>query len=103
MSKPAFTPGPWGVEHTDEKLWVGPMRAEGGKVADVVAPIEWGRDYRPDFLSKQEANAHLIASAPDLLQATVALYSLLATDARYEGSECMDMARAAISRARGEA
>ncbi|OWQ97980.1 hypothetical protein CDQ91_10190 [Sphingopyxis witflariensis] len=48
-----------------------------------------------------EANARLIAAAPELLQATAACFALLATDARYDGSECLELARTAIANATG--
>jgi hypothetical protein len=103
------TPGPWSLPHfaapgvncecgyvlTDHLM---------GAICTVHASGE-GDDWvnggdNPKF-AQAVANARLIAAAPELLQATLALYALLATDARYEGGECMDLARAAILKATG--
>ncbi len=67
---------------------------------DVICELQ-AIQVKREAIIQIEANARLIAAAPDLLQATLALYALLATDARYEGSECMDIARAAIAKATG--
>lgn len=97
------TPGPWGVERTDTMLWVGPLRHEGGKVAEIVAPIAWGRDYRADYLAKQEANAALIARAPDLLAENERLREALRLVAKaeynptqWQAIELKNVARAAL-------
>lgn len=102
MSESKHTPGPWGIEHTNVGIYVGPMRADGMKVASIVAPIEWGEDYRDDFLARQETNALLIAAAPDLLYAL----RLLVQDVQdYEVWQrpcyAVDVARAAIAKAEG--
>lgn len=63
----AHTPGPWGVysvlKHSGPKGGPGSVRdiATGGKVARVHS--------RTEDTMAQEANARLIASAPDLLEA----------------------------------
>lgn len=66
MSKP--TPGPWGVERTAHRSWIGRLRSDG-KVEDIVCStdcdpllIEWARE-------RNIANARLIAAAPELLAA----------------------------------
>jgi hypothetical protein len=67
MSK--HTPGPWGIESDKFSLiWIGPMRPDGIKVADIVVRLDHGSDYRPEYNARQEANAKLIAAAPELLQ-----------------------------------
>jgi len=62
------TPGPWGVEQTSVSNWIGRMRADGAKVEYIVAHTD--RDYlRDDVLARNDANARLIAAAPELLEA----------------------------------
>jgi hypothetical protein len=61
----AFTRGPWGIERTAQRAWVGQLR-EDGKVSSIVCStdcdptlIEWARE-------RNLANARLIAASPDL-------------------------------------
>ncbi len=62
------TPGPWGVEQTTVSNWIGRMRADGSKVEYIVAHTD--RDsLRDDVLVRNDANARLIAAAPELLEA----------------------------------
>jgi hypothetical protein len=59
------TPGPWGVEQTTVSNWIGRMRADGSKVEYIVAHID--RDsLRDDVLVRNDANARLIALAPEM-------------------------------------
>jgi hypothetical protein len=63
------TPGPWGIETTEGSLWVGPMRASGAKVDEIVVHLEHGALYRHQYSERAAANAKLIAAAPDMLAA----------------------------------
>jgi hypothetical protein len=61
MSGAKHTPGPWGIKH---RQWVVAKRGEHeGEI--VVAPTYW-MDHAP---LEAEANARLIAAAPELLAA----------------------------------
>lgn len=60
------TPGPWGVERTDNHNWVGPMRPGGQKVASVVVSLERGTGLTPAASNRSDADAALIAAAPTL-------------------------------------
>jgi|688.fasta_scaffold591235_3 hypothetical protein len=88
------TPGPWFVG-TKPGVWAGPVvKADGGNkgVAFVVGPP-----------AVDEANARLIASAPELLAALKRLLPLWEEAIGYE-ADYMDMAnfaRAAIETAEG--
>lgn len=65
------TPGPWTVwPHLvgDGYHHVGPT---GGSLVALLPHIEWGQPGRP--IDEQEANACLIAAAPDLLAALMAV------------------------------
>lgn len=107
MSENKFTPGPWKV------------RENGGFMQAVEAKKDWlvykcGKDYMGRV--ELEANARLIAAAPDLLQALVNLVSAYSEpDDRVccNGVDCgcfgatkhqeaEHYARAAIAKARGE-
>lgn len=90
----AHTPGPWdvcrrahlhGVQHVDHS----------GKMYDVCR-VDWHSFYKPDH--RAEANARLIAAAPDLLEA---LQAILHTydDGGVPLNKAFRMANAAIARA----
>ena len=92
MSK--HTPGPWSFwADRNMRLQVGP--SPNYTVAKMmVTPIEG-----------QQANASLLAAAPELLDALVQMVSVfLDTEGRHGESEndAMDAARAAIAKATGE-
>lgn len=94
MVEPEFTPGPW-VGSPDG--WS--VRASDYRVANVVATS-------PDGERRHEANARLIAAAPDLLAALEGLIASTEAVARehpdelWLGSE-YEAAKAAVKQARG--
>lgn len=102
MSK--HTPGPWW--HDDD----GFVRADVGTSGDFVysAPVadpHATKDIDPD---EREANAHLIAAAPDLLAACEAVLPIIESldSAKEEGDDDEPLAaqlRAAIAKAKGKA
>ncbi len=59
----------WGIEETDEMFWVGPMRQDGKKVADIVVGLPRSCNYREEYNTSQRERARLIAAAPDMLDA----------------------------------
>lgn len=92
MSK--YTPAPWIARPIDKAGWV-----------DIVLDIkdynhpQWGLPFVSCKFFDQEANARLIAAAPELLEALVdlvAFYPLDSTDA------VITSARAAIKKATGD-
>ena len=108
MSKIEHTPGPWAVED--------PMGAEIGLsiVQDGLKTYEWEfiamacqstagdeRMGRQRFISpeEQEANAHLIAAAPDLLEACRLLIGADGEGMMF--SDRVNKARHAIAKAEG--
>ncbi|MDB5350989.1 MAG: hypothetical protein JWN86_2236 [Planctomycetota bacterium] len=114
MTNTKHTPGPWAIqknvwhERPKELTLVAPDRRhssyrtihpvkEGGELAKYPIAMMNG-DPRPR--SENEANARLIAAAPELLEA---LEVILGSDG-YE-VDCIgrDMVRAAVAKARGEA
>ncbi len=91
------TPGPWATSKAkprrvtaNGKIICNGVLANGPGKANVKAEAE------------ALANARLISAAPDLLQAALGCWALLESDPRYEGSECKEMARAAILKAEGD-
>jgi len=94
MSK--HTPGPWEIEghyHFGYRWISGPEHSQ-------LAQVVWCMEYE-DRSPSCEANAHLIAAAPELLEA---LENLLKVHEGEGGTQhhAGDMARAAIAKAKGE-
>lgn len=80
------TPGPWRANSS----WI-----EGPKMALRVAVVDWPkRGCAPKSADEAEANARLIAAAPDLLKALIGVVAV-ADRATVE----FDRARAAIAKA----
>lgn len=98
MSKQEYTPGPWTVEHhVDED------RVAGHKDGyTYVKMMRFGR-FETRWAKVQggggDADAHLIAAAPDLYEA---LGGLLGQDVRYD-ADVLHRALAAYAKARGDA
>lgn len=97
------TPGPWRVgpypghvESMDGRLVAGCMGRQSAKDSD-------------DTNAVNEANARLIAAAPELLEALEDVMERFGTQLRLQGygrefkEEMLDKARAAIAQAKGEA
>lgn len=78
MSKPAFTPGPWswmrGLEPYSDQHTLSP----GVLIAN-------GTDGTPDGDAIDQANAHLIAAAPDMYEALLAAKVVIEMMERPEG------------------
>ena len=74
MSKVGHTPGPWEVDE-HEGLVYRPMPEQGANAADFVCSISTGKP-------EAEANARLIAAAPDLLEACEAVLKALLHDTK---------------------
>ena len=95
-----FTPGPW---------YVGTGTYEGRNIYSVASVTDDdGFTYQPIVASAEDdgikcwdANARLIAAAPDLLEALGALLERYVLAIGNEGIECLK-ARAAIAKATGE-
>ena len=87
----AWTPGPWEVHRANTTRLGWDVQTEGGK--DLVA------------FNLREANAHLIAAAPELYAALDAALGALiecGCDDNDMGASAIASARLALSRARGE-
>ena len=95
-----FTPGPW---------YVGSGTYEGRNIYSVASVTDdEGFTYQPIVASAEDdgidcwdANARLIAAAPDLLEALKWMV-LRTEEGGYSDGKCLEEARAAIARATGE-
>lgn len=101
MTETKFTPGPWKVHPVDDCTVVA---SDGSEVAAIDG------DYnQPDTWPIMEANARLIAAAPDLYEALVDIEQMIhnCADAPRNPDSLPMMvlhhARAAIAKATGEA
>jgi hypothetical protein len=65
MSESSFTPGPWVFNPLCARVDCGELSKIGGLLP--VCALLWPTDERSE--AETEANAHLIAAAPDLLEA----------------------------------
>jgi hypothetical protein len=67
-SETKFTPGPWSRSEDDEWRIDGPDVASGIAVCDVKNAADWPEceGATPENIAECEANANLIAAAPDL-------------------------------------
>ena len=97
MTDTKHTPGPWVWEH-----WKMGLTAQNG--TSVLAYYDYeGMSLHGKTEDEHEANAHLIAAAPDLLEA---LEAIVATwdGPKYNHfmADNIDLARAAIAKANGQ-
>lgn len=102
----AHTPGPWVFEHDEDDdkfvVWLDPNH---GYYQSQRAPIEREAWFlRDDQRAEAEANARLIAAAPELLAALIDVlaYVGFATAENQPAEGALANARAAIEKARGE-
>ena len=98
-----WTPGPWFVAANEEffEIRTGERQYQGGLVADVCSSRYWfdGGKHRAGGIA--EANANLIAAAPDLYAALDRLCRALVHD-HNKNIDYWTEALAALAKARGE-
>ena len=111
-----YTPGPWGLEHSN--VWPWEMRITGPDMTMDRVAYSTGqkslddmrcakgfphqdRDKIIEAIREQEANARLISAGPDLLEACEALLERYRIMVAADGPECLQ-AIAAIAKAKGE-
>lgn len=85
------TPGPWAIEEGDRETHI-----VGGEAILAYCP-DW-----PCAPQEQEANARLIAAAPELLEAAESLLDVVGVRIDDPRIAQFDALRAAIAKARGE-
>jgi len=96
------TPGPWAIRHTPRCHSAPPFLEilSGPTVIGELFNDQTNYDNEPTG-GEGEANARLVAAAPELLTAVELAYEIM--DAQFDGEfpECMQQIRAAITKARG--
>jgi hypothetical protein len=109
MSELKTTPGPWVIQ-TPEQIGYKPSIGTSTNLADpnycTVCDVRGpGIEYKTPS-TEGEANAHLIAAAPEMYEALQLLYIDALADLRMEESEIKGgtllLAKTALSKARGE-
>jgi len=95
----AHTPGPWWIDEDGDYLCIceGEVNEYGER--EEVATLACNR---PSLLLCQPANARLIAAAPELLEALVAMRDEFTSNGTDSQHNACRMADAAILKARGE-
>jgi hypothetical protein len=91
-----FTPGPWTLSEDEDRIHAVNCPDDGG---DIICEF-------PDALASNErwlVNARLIAAAPDLLEALVAIDLARHTDAPCDWEKATRLSDAAIAKATGAA
>lgn len=96
MAETQHTEGPWSLINIEGKLC-----PASGRMSILTVVYEDGRDFAAVY---NDADAHLIAAAPDLLEALKALelqalQSNVNSTSNEWGREALDLARAAIAKA----
>jgi hypothetical protein len=97
MNNTLHTPGPWKCDLVSLKIWANDGNTEIARTSSDVS------------ISEEEANARLIASAPDLLSALESAYNAIAWDipggnlSDKEEETLLDVIREALRKAKGEA
>jgi len=87
----AHTPGPWNVSSGQDDAIITTDDGSGASIAVVYGAHAWRKEW--------QANARLIASAPDLLATLKALRPLFETGAAEEYAAEIEAAEAAIAKA----
>lgn len=101
MSEAKFTKGPWTC-HRNTSFWEFGCD-ERGQLGDVCASAFTPEGRAPDAEETMEANAHLIAAAPELYVALEALIKECDMCGHPDEPEAVEIARSALAKARGEA
>ena len=98
MSAPKHTPGPWLIQQGDE--WADGIVTLHGHNEDGT-PMYWTVASYNRRRDEAEANARLIAAAPELLGALLAMQAFI--EGKPDAVEPFGMVRAAIAKATEEA
>jgi hypothetical protein len=97
QTKKAHTPGPWKVHIDDNAIWVEPPNPADSVICDLR-----GRDAAV-LTDEDEANADLIAAAPDLLKAAKLAHEFFINPHKFNPLDVERTYEAAIRKAIGAA
>lgn len=94
------TPGPWSSDHEYEETWDTQTNIYVGVKNILIAQVceTDGNISNEEF----EANARLIAAAPDLLEALKRIEFMCAAPPDFSDATMQEIARAAIAKATGQ-
>lgn len=91
-------PGPWVASKTDRSI--GPVSRDDDQSYGMIIPVAWVEFDGDDAF--QQANANLIAAAPELLESLLGIVNMDYQPTEDESDKVYLKARAAISKALGE-
>jgi hypothetical protein len=97
MSKTKPTPGPWkAIKYQNINAW---MICKTNQVTTKIAELSESTDCEALGMAN---NAHLIAAAPEMLEALAACHDILLMDPKHEAGRAVRLAKEAIKKAKGE-
>lgn len=115
MSAPAFTPGPWTATNVDvvdkiyleaddtgRRFWTVTQELGEFEFRGTIASVHDAEEIEGVALIERDANARLIAAAPDLYDALAALVAPSDPMKPTETRLLYQAARAALAKARGD-
>lgn len=101
MADTKFTPAPWIIRHTSQGFEI--ACPGGGWLFELYDRPDRAAETDADFIASQEANAALIAAAPDLYEALRECGDQIALLAKNpDTNPWVQQAMAALAKARGE-
>lgn len=103
MKNSKYTPGPWRVLYSSNTY----PSVHAGETNSPICPLyEYVAEGQRDLLDNADANAQLIAAAPDMLEALMQIDSILlsatAETATSAIRQCFAITTSAVAKARGE-
>lgn len=98
MSKTKFTPGPWKLHPNNDYIFSFKSLDDWDNPRPICSPAVIYKENE-----ENEANARLIAAAPELYDAVKELLYALQDDENWRTSGVYEDAEAALAKARGEA
>ena len=101
--KTKFTPGPWAYRPNEYDDW-GVVKSPDGLPVAQACVGRWSKDFdkhRTEGTDPAEANARLIAAAPELLAALERMFNMSPPEIHGSPGSAIEQARAAIAKAKG--
>ncbi len=96
---------PWGMEVTENDIWIGPMRPDGVKVNEIVFALDFDSTYRKSHRDRILANAAFIVHAVNnhykLVEALREARAEIYANSAYPGPSILKDIDAALASATG--